>query len=123
MTFPLCQRLGGLHEAAAAVGIFVEIHVLCSLGLSRKPEAAQPEHRHWVMDCSGRGFPDRDQGADLPRVTDTHGPLKGDPQRFNMGGSIGRWKGPNRGNNSFFPRPCGCFLILLTSPGKEGSAS
>ncbi len=32
----LRERLGGLNEAAAAVGVFLEIHVL-SLGLSRSP--------------------------------------------------------------------------------------
>src|SRR5580692_1354748 len=61
------------------------------------------------MDWSVRGFPDRDRGADLQRITDTHGPLKGDPPLINMGASTGRRKGTNRGDDLIFPArriPC-----------------
>ena len=43
-----CERLGGLNETAAAVGVFVEIHVP-SLGLSQTPFTARSEHRHGVV--------------------------------------------------------------------------
>jgi hypothetical protein len=36
VSLALRERLGGLHEAAAAVGVLLEIHVL-SLGLSKSP--------------------------------------------------------------------------------------
>ena len=47
VSLALRERLGGLHEAAAAVGVFLKIHV-SSLGLFRKPLTARLEHRHWV---------------------------------------------------------------------------
>ena len=48
VSLALRERLGRLNETAAAVGIFVEIHVP-SLGLFRRPLPARPEHRHWVI--------------------------------------------------------------------------
>src|ERR1700745_4213916 len=48
VSLALREQLGRLHETAAAVGIFVEIHVP-SLGLFRRPFPARPEHRHWVI--------------------------------------------------------------------------
>jgi hypothetical protein len=39
MPLALRERLGRLHETAAAVGVFFKIHV-SSLGLDRSPEGA-----------------------------------------------------------------------------------
>ena len=73
VSLALGERLGGLNEAAAAVGIFFEVHGI-SLGLSRRPAItkARPEHRHWVKTA---GFSVR-----KIKETDTRGgPLRGDP--------------------------------------------
>ncbi len=37
MSLALRERLGGLHETAAAVGVFIEIHLALSLGLFLTP--------------------------------------------------------------------------------------
>ena len=84
MALALRERLGGLNETAAAVGIFFEIHVF-SLGLSRRPLTAQPEHRHWVINTA-RQFREKSR---LP--TPVADPLKA-IHRMKYGGESGREK-------------------------------
>ena len=43
VTLALGKGLGGLHETAAAVGVFLEIHGQNSLGLSRTPQSMIPK--------------------------------------------------------------------------------
>jgi hypothetical protein len=58
VSLALRERLGRLDETAAAVGIFVEIHVP-SLGLFRRPRAGRDLAETWptVMPALGAGIP------------------------------------------------------------------
>src|SRR4029077_1561719 len=42
------ERLGGLHETAGAVCVFLEIHTSLPRPVPAAPQA-QPKHRHWVF--------------------------------------------------------------------------